>query len=131
MHLGGLVTGKVVRGTGEPVAGAKVQLIRSLLWETLQDTVTKLDYLGEVTTGGDGIFFFDFIENPHWDPKVLPQLHAARHHPRRRRPLLEPEEMQEVLDRIRLQNRSRGSTSRCSVAAPCVASPSTPTTASR
>src|SRR5262249_8339525 len=41
IHFGGLVTGKVVRGTGEPVAGAKVQLIRPLLWETQADTVTK------------------------------------------------------------------------------------------
>src|SRR5262249_29619950 len=66
LHLGGLVTGKVVRGTGEPVAGAKVQLIRPLLWETQTGEVVKLDFLGEMTTGADGVFFFDFLENPSW-----------------------------------------------------------------
>src|SRR6202008_1158003 len=71
LHLGGLVTGKVVRGTGEPVAGAKVQLIRPIEWETMTGEVTKLDYMGEMTTGADGVFYFDFIEIPSWDKQVV------------------------------------------------------------
>ncbi|HKV08514.1 MAG TPA: carboxypeptidase regulatory-like domain-containing protein, partial [Thermoanaerobaculia bacterium] len=105
LHFGGLVTGKVVRGTGEPVAGAKVQLIRSLLWETMFDTIVKLDYLGEVTTGADGVFYFDFIENPHWDPKVLPHFTLRAIIPAGDDPELEPEERQEVSSTVRLQNR--------------------------
>ncbi len=105
LHFGGLVSGKVVRGTGEPVAGAKVQLIRSLLWETMVDTVTKLDYLGEVTTGADGTFWFDFIENPHWDPKVLPHFTLRAIIPAGADPDLQPEEKQEISATVRLQNR--------------------------
>ena len=106
LHVGGLVTGKVVRGTGEPVAGAKVQLIRSLLWDTITDTVVKLDYLGEVTTGSDGTFFFDFVENPHWDRQVLPSFTLRAIIPAGADPALQPGETQEVSSTIRLQNRA-------------------------
>jgi len=105
LHVGGLVTGKVVRGTGEPVVGAKVQLIRSLLWETRMDTIVKLDYLGEVTTGSDGSFFFDFVETPHWDRQVLPRFTLRAYIPAGADPALQPEEVQEVSSTIRLQNR--------------------------
>jgi len=106
LHFGGLVTGKVVRGTGEPVAGAKVQLIRPLLWATQADDVVKLDYLGEVTTGADGSFFFDFIENPSWDKQVLPSFTLRATIPAGANPALEPEEVQEVSSTVRLQNRA-------------------------
>lgn len=70
LHVGGLVTGRVLRGTGKPVAGARVELIRprTVLTATGEDTV--LDRLGEVVTATDGVFWFDFVEQPHWDDSV-------------------------------------------------------------
>ncbi|MFL6203112.1 MAG: carboxypeptidase regulatory-like domain-containing protein, partial [Thermoanaerobaculia bacterium] len=106
LHFGGLVTGKVVRGTGEPVAGAKVQLIRPLLWETMADTIVKLDYLGEVTTGADGVFYFDFIEIPSWDKQVVPSFTLRATIPAGADPALQPEEVQEISSTVRLQNRA-------------------------
>ncbi|HWM74328.1 MAG TPA: carboxypeptidase regulatory-like domain-containing protein, partial [Nocardioides sp.] len=104
-HVGGLVGGRVVRGTGEPVAGATVQLIRPIKWETMMDTVIKLDFLGEVTTGAAGTFFFDFIEIPSWDRQVEPSFLLRAIIPAGDDPALEPAEQQEVGSTIRLQNR--------------------------
>jgi len=104
-HVGGLVGGRVVRGTGEPVAGATVQLIRPIQWETRVDTVVKLDFLGEVVTGADGTYFFDFVENPSWDKQVEPGFVLRAIIPAGHDPALEPEERQEVGSTIRLQNR--------------------------
>ncbi|HEX5715043.1 MAG TPA: carboxypeptidase regulatory-like domain-containing protein, partial [Thermoanaerobaculia bacterium] len=104
-HVGGLVGGRVVRGTGEPVAGATVQLIRPIKWETMMDTVIKLDFLGEVITGADGTFFFDFIEIPSWDRQVEPSFLLRAVIPAGDDPELEPAERQEVGSTIRLQNR--------------------------
>ena len=104
-HFGALLTGRVLRGTGEPVDGARVKLIRQRLVETITGTKVVLDLLGEVTTGGDGVFYFDFIENPHWDRQVPPSFTLRAVIPAGADPALEPEEVQEVSSTLRLQNR--------------------------
>ena len=57
---------------------------------------TVLDHLGEVTTGADGSFYFDFVETPHWDPVVSPRFLLRATVPAGDDPVLEPEEVQEV-----------------------------------
>ncbi len=105
LHVGGLVSGRVVRGTGEPVAGATVKLIRTRLVETMTGTKVELDFLGEVVTGADGVFYFDFIEIPSWDRQVVSSFTLRAIIPAGDDPVLEPEERQEISSTIRLQNR--------------------------
>jgi hypothetical protein len=105
LHVGGLVEGRVIRGTGEPVDGAEVKLVRIWRKETQMGTKEILELAGTVTTGADGRFVFDFVEEPHWDPKVKSGFLLRATVPAGDDPELEPADVQEVGSRIRLQNR--------------------------
>jgi hypothetical protein len=105
LHVGGLVAGKVLRGTGEPAEGAKVELIRIWLKEGKTGTKPILELAGTATTGPDGAFVFDFVEEPHWDPRVAAGYRLRATVPEGDDPDLEPADEQEVGSRIRLQNR--------------------------
>ena len=105
LHVGGLIDGRVLRGTGEPAANARVQLARIWLKETLLGTKPIPEILGEVTTGADGRFYFDFVETPHWDPKVIDRFVLRATVPEGDDPDLEPADVVEVSSFIRLQNR--------------------------
>ncbi len=105
LHVGALVDGRVVRGTGEPAAGARVQLIRIWLKETLFGSKAVLELAGETTTDADGHFGFDFVESPHWDPKVSGEYRLRAIVPEGDDPDLEPADVVEIGSRIRLQNR--------------------------
>ncbi len=105
LHVGALVDGRVIRGTGAPAVGARVQLIRIWLKETPFGTKPVLELAGETTTDADGHFGFDFVESPHWDPKVSGQYRLRAIVPEGSDPDLEPADVQEIGSRIRLQNR--------------------------
>jgi len=107
LHTGGLVGGRVVRGTGEGVVGAKVELIRPRVYFTALDEIIKNDLIATTTTGADGRFFFEYIEERHWDFQVAAVgnfvLRATV--PEGDDPELEPAEAQEISATIRRQNR--------------------------
>ncbi|MBK9968898.1 MAG: carboxypeptidase regulatory-like domain-containing protein [Holophagales bacterium] len=65
-HVGGLVEGTVLRGTGAPIAGATVRLVRDRVVEdeTGGDPRVLHDLVAERTTGADGTFLFPFVEEP-------------------------------------------------------------------
>lgn len=104
-HVGGLLEGRVLRGDGEGVVGAKVELIRPRLEETPFGTKVWRDLLGQATTGPGGEFFFDFIEWPHWDRQVARSVTLRAHVPAGPDPALQPATVQEVSTVIRRQNR--------------------------
>ncbi|MCC6129441.1 MAG: carboxypeptidase regulatory-like domain-containing protein, partial [Acidobacteria bacterium] len=73
-HTGGLVEGKVLDGLSNPVAGARVSLLRwrqpvNELGATAGSPV--LDLVAQQTTGTDGAFYFDFVEEPAQGRGVL------------------------------------------------------------
>jgi len=104
-HYGGLVTGRVVRGTGEGFAGATVELVRSRGKLSLLGNNVVLDLVATTTTDATGSFFFDFVEEPHWDSQVLPGYTLRATVPAGADPLLEPAAVEEVGSIIRTQNR--------------------------
>ena len=104
-HLGGLVAGKVLRGTGAPAAGSTVRLIRPRVVDTPRGLELKLDLVGEVVTGEDGAFYFDFVEHPHPDPNVQNEFMLRAIVPVGDDPATEPATVEEVTSTIRLQNR--------------------------
>src|SRR6185295_3859554 len=108
-HVGGLVDGKVVRGTGDAVAGATVQLIRhrSVCPEetfagaaTGFECTTVNDLVGEETTAADGAFYFDFIEEPPADASIHSGYTLRALVPAGADPSLQPEEKEEVASLI-------------------------------
>ncbi|MCK6682925.1 MAG: Ig-like domain-containing protein [Thermoanaerobaculia bacterium] len=73
-HTGGLVEGKVLDGLSNPVAAARVSLLRwrqpvNELGATAGSPV--LDLVAQQTTGTDGAFYFDFVEEPAQGRGVL------------------------------------------------------------
>jgi|GEM_PF-5747628 len=105
LHVGALVDGRVIRGTGEPAAGAEVELIRIWRKETQFGTKDVLEIAGRQTTGPDGRFAFGFIGSPNWDHKVKEGYLLRAKVPEGSDPDLEPADVQEIGSRIRLQNR--------------------------
>ncbi|HKC24437.1 MAG TPA: carboxypeptidase-like regulatory domain-containing protein, partial [Thermoanaerobaculia bacterium] len=111
-HVGGLVDGKVVRGTGDPVSGATVRLLRQRsvcpdvgFEAALGECHDVLEVVGEVVTGADGAFYFDFIESPPADASIkLPYILRATV-PAGADPNVNPAEVAEVSSVIRLQDR--------------------------
>ncbi|HTS01393.1 MAG TPA: carboxypeptidase-like regulatory domain-containing protein, partial [Thermoanaerobaculia bacterium] len=119
-RTGGLAEGKVLRGDGTPAAGTRVQLLR---WRHVEpedgssEGNDLLDIVAEETTGADGGFYFDFIEEPPppgravgAPPNAIVEsvesgftLRAIV--PAGADPVLQPEEREEVSTKIRLQNR--------------------------
>ncbi|MCL4806577.1 MAG: carboxypeptidase regulatory-like domain-containing protein, partial [Thermoanaerobaculia bacterium] len=65
-HVGGLVEGKVLRGTGEAVAGATVRLVRDRVIQSKDGLDGRVvhDLVAEQVTDSEGAFFFPFIEEP-------------------------------------------------------------------
>ncbi len=104
-HLGGLVEGRVLRGTGEPVAGAVVQLVRSRFEDDVSGGRLLLDKVGEVTTDESGTFYFDCIEDPHPDSHVRSGFTLRARIPRGLDPVLEPGAVEEVSSTVRLLSR--------------------------
>ena len=105
LHVGGLVEGKVVRGTGETVPFAKVELIRPRRFETVKGTIIKLDLAATYETDATGRFFFDYIENPNWDHQVTRNFTVRATVPEGDDPLLEPADKEEITSIIRQQNK--------------------------
>ncbi|MEO8584735.1 MAG: Ig-like domain-containing protein [Acidobacteriota bacterium] len=105
-HVGGLVDGRVLLGTGEPAAGATVQLIRYHNAQPLLggEPLILPDLVAEVTTGSDGAFYFDFIEEPPQN-KVLSGFTLRATVPPGSDPAQQPGGAEEVSSTIRLQNR--------------------------
>ncbi len=105
-HTGGLVDGRVLLGTGEPAAGAIVQLIRyhSVGTEPGGSPLIVPDLVAETTTSSDGAFYFDFIEEPPQNA-VLSGFHIRATVPPGSDPTQQPGGSEEVSSTIRLQNR--------------------------
>ncbi|MCM3876625.1 MAG: Ig-like domain-containing protein, partial [Thermoanaerobaculia bacterium] len=119
-RTGGLVDGRVLRGDGTPAAGARVQLLRYRKVsnpDAPDHEILLIDLVAEVSTGTDGAFYFDFIEEPPppgrtigSPPRSLSEqvqsgfvLQAIV--PAGADPVLQPEEREQVSTKIRLQNR--------------------------
>ncbi|MHB8797109.1 MAG: carboxypeptidase regulatory-like domain-containing protein, partial [Thermoanaerobaculia bacterium] len=112
-HVGGLVEGRVLRGTGEAVAGAVVRLIRDRVVAMSGGVDAKVchDLVAERVTDASGEFFFPFIEEPILGVPRPPEkgvvqsgfriqaVAAAGPDPG------SPEEGEEVTSTIRLQSR--------------------------
>ena len=103
-HMGGLVEGKVLRGTGDAVAGAKLQLIRARTIEGslglgTGEPVVVLDVVAEMTTGADGAFYFDFLEQKQGNVILRATIPAGSD------PVLQPAKKEEVSFPVRLLNR--------------------------
>ena len=112
-HVGGLVEGTVVRGTGDPVAGAVVRLVRDRVVTTRDGLDSRVlhDLVAERTTGEEGTFLFPYIEEPVLaiprPPEkgtVQPGFRIQAIVPRGPDPRM-PEEREEVSSLIRLQSR--------------------------
>ncbi len=104
-HFGGLVAGRVLRGTGEGVPGATVELVRPRASLSLTGTDVTLDRVATTVTDADGAFFFDFVEEPHWDDAVLAGFTLRARVPAGADPDLEPATVEEVSSIIRTQNK--------------------------
>ncbi len=104
-HLGGLVDGYVIRGTGELVAGASVELIRPR--EVFEDGVLYivLDHVASTVTDESGRYFFELVEEPPPDPFALSTFRLRVDVPAGDDPLLEPHEQAELATAIRIPNR--------------------------
>ncbi|MDL2718638.1 MAG: Ig-like domain-containing protein, partial [Acidobacteriota bacterium] len=105
-HTGGLVDGRVLLGTGEPAAGAVVQLIRYHDAQTVPggEPLILPDLVAEATTGSDGAFYFDFIEEPPRN-KIKSGFTLRATVPPGSDPAQQPGGSGEVSSAIRLQNR--------------------------
>ncbi|MEO6327209.1 MAG: carboxypeptidase-like regulatory domain-containing protein, partial [Thermoanaerobaculia bacterium] len=104
-HVGGLVDGKVVRGSGELVSGAVVQLLRRRKIEGISDDEIVIDLVSEVTTGSDGLFFFPFVEEPMPQGSFVFAGYSLRAYVPAGVASNEPAETEEVSSLIRLQSR--------------------------
>ena len=105
LHTGGLVEGFVVRGTGETVPDAIVKLVRLRKYFTLEGYIIKRDLAATFKTDATGRFFFDYVEEPHWDRVVLRNFVVQATVPEGDDPILEPAEIEEVSSVIRQQNK--------------------------
>lgn len=106
LHTGGLLKGKVKRGTGELVPGAKITLYRFRQYFTPLGTTIKNDIVATTETNSEGYFFFDYVEFPHWEhPIILPNFGIRAEVPAGDDPELEPAEVAQTSSRLRLQNR--------------------------
>ena len=102
LHVGGLVAGRAIRGSGEAAAGARVELLR-VRWPR-DGTVAIVDVVESVTTNDSGEFYFDFVEQPHCDPHVEDQYILRATVPAGDDPVTEPATVGEVTSVIRQQN---------------------------
>lgn len=102
LHTGALVDGRVVHGTGQPAAGATVQLLRVRRTERGGNV---MDVVAEQITGADGGFYFDFIEEPARHGRVEPGFFLRATVPPGADPVLEPAQVSEVNSIVRLYNR--------------------------
>ena len=92
----------VLRGTGEAVVGAQIQLIRT----RMTDLETKLDLVAEAATDTTGTFYFDFVEDPAWDPAVRSGFTLRATVPEGDQPG-QPAQVQEIGSIIRDANRNK------------------------
>ncbi len=105
LHTGGLVAGQVLRGSGAPVDGATVMLLRQRRIPSPMLDRWVLDRVATAVTGTDGRYGFQFIEEPHPDPKVDDPFLLRAVVPPGPDPELEPGQTQEVTASIRMLNR--------------------------
>jgi len=101
LHVGGLVGGRVVDGTGAGVTGATVQLLRrgTRLYGTQHYVV------GTTETLSDGSYLFEFVEEPPGHSDVRGGFVLRATVPAGPDPDLQPPQVQEVRSTIRRQNR--------------------------
>ncbi len=102
-HVGGLVGGRVLRGTGEGAVGATVQLIRRRTVPGALCSKLILDLVAETTTDDSGAYYFDYVESPFWQSDVDDQFTLRATVPAIDQ--LSPAEVEEVSSVIRLQNK--------------------------
>ncbi|MGV8042381.1 MAG: hypothetical protein AB2L07_20830 [Thermoanaerobaculaceae bacterium] len=105
VHTGGLVDGRVVRGTGASCAGATVQLLRSRRVASAVEVGSVLEVVAEQVTGADGYFYFDFVEEPPQHGMIDSGYALRASVPEGADPLLEPAQVAEVSSLVRLYNR--------------------------
>lgn len=101
LHVGGLVAGRVVDGTGAGVAGATVQLLR----RGRRLHAQQYYLVGATQTDVDGRFLFEFVEEPPWHLDVLSGYVLRATVPEGPDPDLQPAQVREVRSIIRRQNR--------------------------
>ncbi len=112
-HVGGLVEGKVLAGTGQAVAGATLRLVRERIVPDASGLDSRVvhDLVAERTTGADGSFFFPFVEEPVLAVPRPPEKGTVQSGFRIQAVLppgpdpLAPLEIEEVSSIIRLQSR--------------------------
>ncbi len=104
LHVGGLVAGRVLRGTGSAAAGASVELlrVRHVLGIGLESVV---DVVERTTADSAGSYYFDFIETPHWDTSIEDQFILRATVAQGADPITEPAGVAEVTSVIRQQGR--------------------------
>jgi hypothetical protein len=104
-HTGGLIGGRVIRGSGEVGAGATVQLVRQRWFETPTGSRIYLDLASTTTADAEGRFFFDFVEAPMPDGHIKPEILLRAIVPAGSDAEVEPEERDEVPTVIRQLNK--------------------------
>ena len=104
-HVGGLVTGRLLRGDGTPVQGARITLARLLRSSSDSFGRPGRSTVGESFTDADGHYGFDFVEAPHWVSGVLDRAILTAEVPAGPDPELQPAVTQEAGISIRLFNR--------------------------
>jgi hypothetical protein len=105
LHVGGLVDGRVLRGTGDPVPGATVQLIRTRWASGGLEGGFVSDLVAETQTDSAGTFYFDFVEEPHFDTTVRSGFTLRAIVPPGADPATQPGATEEVSSVIRQQNK--------------------------
>ena len=105
LHVGGLVDGRVLRGTGDAVSGATVQLIRTRWVPGGVEGSFVSDLVAETKTDPMGTFYFDFVEEPHPDTEVRAGFTLRATVPPGADPVTQPGATEEVSSLIRQQNK--------------------------
>ena len=103
-HDGALVSGRVIRGTGEGAEGVQLELVRLRKFQTLDGYEIKRDLAATATTGPDGTYTFDYVETPHWENVILDRFGLKATIPAGDDPELEPAVEEEIGTVIRRQN---------------------------
>jgi hypothetical protein len=107
LHVGALVAGQVKRGSGGPVAGVQVELMRQRWFlKPSGNHIIFTDLASTTTTDAAGRFFFDYFESPIHDGKIKPEFFLRAQVPAGADPLTEPAEVGEVSFTMRRQNKA-------------------------
>ena len=105
LHVGGLVTGRVVRGNGAPAAAATVELLRVRYAGGSSWGRPAVDVVERVAADAEGEFYFDCVEQPHWSESFEDSFTLRATVPAGADPVTEPAAVQEVTSTVRQQGR--------------------------